>query len=42
MCSATIEPVLLHNLRQDTIDAIRQVYAVQPEIRKTDDIELDT
>ena len=40
--SHTVEPVLLHNIRQDTFYAVRQVYAVQPEMRKTYDIELDT
>ena len=29
----TVEPVLLHNNRQDTFYVVRQVYAVQPEMR---------
>jgi hypothetical protein len=32
----TVEPVLLHNIRQDTSDAVRQVYAVQPEMQCQD------
>jgi len=38
----TAEPVLLHTIRQGTFDAVRQVYAIQPETRKRADIELDT
>jgi len=38
----TVEPVLLHNIRQDTFHAVRQVDAVQPEMTKRADIEIDT
>jgi len=37
-----VETVLLHNVRQSTCDAVRQVYAVQPNMGKAADIELDT
>ena len=38
----TVEPVLLHNFRQGTFDAVRQVYAVRQKMRKRADIELNT
>jgi len=37
-----VEPLEIHQSRQDTFDAVRQVYAVRPRVRKTNDISLDT
>ena len=35
----TVEPVLLHNFRQGTFDAVRQVYAVQARMRKRAELD---
>jgi len=36
------KPVLPHTILPETFAAVRQVYAVRPEMGKTGDIELDT